>query len=90
MLTSLYTTYIITELFDSRNNTPDLRLTVVYITLKPFIETPHISHQLPLLIDSSQLCKTIFLKYDFQTLILFGMQGNANPQDLHERIKQWR
>ena len=38
-----------------------LRLTVTYIAFEPFIQTSHVPHKLPLLLDRGQLSKSIFL-----------------------------
>ncbi|KAJ7855211.1 hypothetical protein B0H14DRAFT_2755289, partial [Mycena olivaceomarginata] len=67
--------HIFSQLIHSSDYSSQFSLTVVYITLQPFVQSSHVSHQLSLLVDSSELSQSIFL---------LRYQSN-----LHQRVEYW-
>ncbi|KAJ7855168.1 hypothetical protein B0H14DRAFT_2755087, partial [Mycena olivaceomarginata] len=66
--------HIFSQLIHSSDYSSQFSLTVVYITLQPFVQSSHVSHQLSLLVDSSELSQN---------------KKTPHPENLHQRVGYW-
>lgn len=50
---------LVSQLIHSCHNTPQFTLTIIHVSLKPFVQTAHVPHEFSLLINRCQLSQTI-------------------------------